>query len=152
MDNVEIEPYIDLTSLNEIFVELWIRKFTYQIKEFDNVKWNKTSEGAFIHLSDGGYIRVEYMLDDRLCFGTHDTIYVEYMEKEKLNLDLLNKISKRIKAEPKCQCGRTATFEVTEERDPSFWTSPDYIFKFSTPVKIICDLAEMVKTISEIND
>lgn len=74
----EFDLEIDKSRLNDIFVELLLCKLSYQVKAFNNVAWIPELNEAYIELGHYETIHVSFELDDRLCFGTHDTINILY--------------------------------------------------------------------------
>lgn len=126
----EIEQHVDQTLLNEIFVELWLRKLSHEIKQFKNAKWDNSLKRVIIELPDNGSIAVECWFDDNLCFGSHDTIFIKYIE-EGNGRNLVEQISSVLQIDPKSNDTRTASFEIGIDRDYTFEKLLDVTGKLS---------------------
>lgn len=131
----EIEQDVDKDLLDGIFVELWERKLSHEMKQFDNPKWDKFMNRFTFELPDNGSIAVEYWLDDNLCFGSHDTISIKYEESNGRNL--AEQISDVLQIKPKSNDGQEAKFEIEIDRERTFDMILDVIGKLSHVVNTI---------------
>lgn len=143
----EFEQEIDKNHLNDIFVELLLSKLSYQVKAFDNVAWIPELNEAYIELGHHETISVSFELDDRLCFGTHDTINILYRvtsgKSKKLNQELIDQITEFVKTEPNIRI-TTAEYKIRTERNSSLWSADPS--EESYFVKIVHKLSEIAKT------
>lgn len=143
----EFEQEIDKSHLNDIFVELLLCKLSYQVKAFDNVAWISELNEAYIELGHNETIHVSFELDDRLCFGTHDTINILYRvtsgKSKKLNQELIDQITEFVKTEPNISI-TTAEYKIKTERFLAFWSAAPSIESYF--VKIVHKLSEIAKT------
>lgn len=143
----EFEQEIDKSHLNDIFVELLLCKLSYQVKAFDNVAWISELNEAYIELGHNETIHVSFELDDRLCFGTHDTINILYRvtsgKSKKLNQELIDQITEFVKTEPNISI-TTAEYKIKTERFLAFWSATPS--EESYFVKIVHKMSEIAKT------
>lgn len=142
----EFEQEIDKSHLNDIFVELLLCKLSYQVKAFDNVAWISELNEAYIELGHNETISVSFELDDRLCFGTHDTINILYRvtsgKSKKLNQKLIDQITKFVETKPNIST-TTAEYKIKTERFLAFWSAAPSIESYF--VKIVHKLSEIAK-------
>ena len=131
----EIEQHVDQTLLNEIFVELWLRKLSHEIKQFKNAKWDNSLKRVIIELPNNGTFAIECWFDDNLCFGSHDTISIKYEESNGRNL--AEQISAVLQIKPKFNDGQEAKFEIEIGRERTFDMILDVIGKLSHVVNTI---------------
>ena len=138
---------IDKSRLNDIFVELLLCKLSYQVQAFPNVAWIPELNEAYIELGHYETISVSFELDDRLCFGTHDTINILYRvisgKSKKLNQKLIDQITKFVETKPNISI-TTAGYKIKTERDSSLWSADPS--EESDFVKIVHKLSEIAKT------
>ena len=143
----EFDLEIDKSRLNDIFVELLLCKLSYQVKAFNNVAWIPELNEAYIELGHYETIHVSFELDDRLCFGTHDTINILYCvtpgKSMKLNQELIDQITEFEKTEPRIRT-TTAEYKIKTERFLAFWSAAPSIESYF--VKIVHKLSEIAKT------
>ena len=132
----EIEQHVDQTLLNEIFVELWLRKLSHEIKQFKNAKWDNSLKRVVIELPNNGTFAIECWFDDNLCFGSHDTIFIKYIE-EGNGRNLVKQISSVLQIDPKSNDARMASFEIEIERERTFDMIWDVIGKLSHIVSTV---------------
>ena len=142
----EFEQEIDKSRLNDIFVELLLCKLSYQVKAFNNVAWIPELNEAYIELGHYETIHVSFELDDRLCFGTHDTIHILYCvtpgKSKKHNQKLIDQITKFVETKPNISI-TTAGYKIKTERDSSLWSADPS--EESDFVKIVHKMSEIAK-------
>ena len=118
------------SGVNDIFMELWVRKLQNEIKVLENVSWDGAIDETTITLPDGGVIAVQCDFDYALCFGEHDTIRIRYYEV-KAGRNLTSQMAGILNSSPKENPSWTALFEIETERANTFNVFIDTITKLS---------------------
>lgn len=131
----EIEQDVDKDLLDGIFVELWERKLSHEIKQFKNAKWDNSLKRVIIELPNNGTFAIECWFDDNLCFGSHDTISIKYDESNGRNL--AEQISDVLQIKLKSNDGQEAKFEIEIGREHTFDKLLDVIGKLSNIVNMV---------------